>query len=104
MAIVVLVTVPPDRAAEFARTLVGERLAGCVNILSGVQSVYRWQGDVADDSEALLIIKTEEAQYPALEKRIIELHPYDIPEVIALPIERAWPPFLGWLGDSVRTP
>jgi len=102
MALVVLVTVPPDRAHDFARVLVSERLAGCVNIVPGVQSVYRWQGDVADDAEALLVIKTEEAQYEALQKRVVELHPYDIPEIIAWPIHKGLPSFFGWLSDSVK--
>lgn len=102
MPLVVLVTVPPDRAHDLARLLVGERLAGCVNIVPGLHSVYRWQGEVAEDNEALLIIKTEDDRYEALERRLVELHPYDVPEVLALPVARAWPAFLGWLADSVH--
>ena len=83
---VVLCTAPPDRAAELARSLVGEKLAACVNILPSVRSIYRWDGELCDDEESLLVIKTASERVPALSKRLIELHPYDVPEVIALPV------------------
>lgn len=102
MSLVVLVTIPPERAHELARTLVAERLAGCVNILPGVQSVYRWQGEVAEDPETLLLIKTVGEQYPALEERIRSLHPYEVPEIVALPFDRALPEFQTWLRESVE--
>ena len=101
MSLVVLVTAPPERAPELARTLVAERLAGCVNILPGLQSVYRWDGNVAEDPETLLLIKTVGEQYPALEARIKELHPYEVPEIVALPFDRASPEFQSWLRESV---
>ena len=101
MSLVVLVTLPPERAQELARTLVAERLAGCVNILPGVQSIYRWEGEVAEDPESLLLIKTVGEQYPALEARIKSLHPYEVPEIVALPFDRASPEFQSWLRDSV---
>ncbi|GGI92790.1 divalent ion tolerance protein CutA [Deinococcus wulumuqiensis] len=101
MSLVVLVTLPPERASELARTLVAERLAGCVNLLPGVQSVYRWDGDVAEEPETLLLIKTVGEQYPALEARIKSLHPYEVPEIVALPFDRASPEFLSWLRGSV---
>jgi Uncharacterized protein involved in tolerance to divalent cations len=101
MSLVVLVTLPPERAQELARTLVTERLAGCVNILPGIQSIYRWDGEVAEDPESLLLIKTVGEQYPALEGRIKSLHPYEVPEIVALPFDRASPEFQSWLRDSV---
>ena len=101
MSLVVLVTLPPERAQELARTLVTERLAGCVNILPGVQSIYRWEGEVAEDPESLLLIKTVGEQYPALEARIKSLHPYEVPEIVAVPFDRASPEFQSWLRDSV---
>ncbi|CAM2750000.1 divalent-cation tolerance protein CutA [Deinococcus radiodurans] len=101
MSLVVLVTLPPERAQELARTLVTERLAGCVNILPGIQSIYRWDGEVAEDPESLLLIKTVGEQYPALEARIKSLHPYEVPEIVALPFDRASPEFQSWLRDSV---
>lgn len=101
MSLVVLVTLPPERAQELARTLVTERLAGGVNILPGIQSIYRWDGEVAEDPESLLLIKTVGEQYPALEARIKSLHPYEVPEIVALPFDRASPEFQSWLRDSV---
>lgn len=100
MALVVLVLVPPDSAHALARTLVQEKLAACVNVLGGVQSVYRWQGEVAEDPESVLIIKTTEARYPELEARIKDLHSYEIPEIIALDVDRGYPPFLEWLTEN----
>ncbi|WP_027481778.1 divalent-cation tolerance protein CutA [Deinococcus pimensis] len=102
MPLVILVTLPPDRATDLARVLVEERLAACVNIVPQMTTVYRWQGDVVVDAEALLVIKTEEDQYDALERRVTELHPYDVPEIIALPTTRTLPSYLSWLQDSVR--
>lgn len=102
MSLVVLVTVAPERAHEMARTLVAERLAGCVNILPGVQSVYRWQGDVAEDPETLLLIKTTGEKYPDLESRIRALHTYEVPEIIALPFDRALPEFQTWLREALE--
>ena len=102
MSLVVLVTVPPERAQELARTLVSERLAGCVNVMPGLHSIYRWDGEVAEDPETLLLIKTVGEQYPALEARIKSLHPYEVPEIVALPFDRASPEFLSWLRGSVE--
>lgn len=102
MPLVVLVTIPPERAQEMARTLVQERLAGCVNIVPGLHSVYRWEGELVEDLESLLLIKTVGEQYPALEARIKSLHPYEIPEIVALPADRASPEFLSWLRQSVE--
>jgi len=97
MSLVVLVTVPPDRAQELARTLVVERLAGCVNVVGSVLSIYRWEGEVAEDPETLLVIKTTGERYPELEARIRTMHPYEVPEIIALPFDRALPEFQSWL-------
>ncbi len=102
MSLVVLVTLPPERALELARILVAEQLAGSVNVLSGVHSVYRWQGDIAEDPETMLLIKTSGEQYLALEQRIKELHPYEIPEILALQTDRALPAFEMWLRDAVK--
>lgn len=97
-----LVTAPEGVPAEtLARALVAEGLAACVNRVPGVQSTYRWEGQVRDDRETLLVIKTTAPAYPALERRIRELHPYDVPEVIALPIARGSEPYLSWLDASV---
>jgi periplasmic divalent cation tolerance protein len=100
--LVLLVTAPDGPAAEtLARTLVGEGLAACVNRLPGIRSTYRWQGQVQEDAETLLVIKSTANAYPALERRIRELHPYETPEVIALPIVRGSQPYLEWLDAAV---
>jgi periplasmic divalent cation tolerance protein len=101
-SLVVLVTAPEGAAAEtLAHALVAEGLAACVNRLPGVESTYRWEGRVQTDRETLLVIKTTALAYPALERRIRDLHPYDTPEVIALPIARGSEPYLAWLSASV---
>lgn len=101
MSLVVMVTVPPAGAAELARALVEHRLAGCVNLLPGVQTIYRWGGEVAEEAETLLLIKTNGERYPELERFIKEHHPYEVPEIVALPVDRASPEFLRWLNGSL---
>ena len=98
VAMIVLVTVPGMEEGErIAAILVGERLAACVNLLHPVRSVYRWQGKVQADDEVLLLIKTTAQRYAALERRVREVHPYEVPEVVGLRIERGSPPYLEWL-------
>jgi len=97
-AIVVLVTTPTaERAAEIARALVEERLAACGNVVPGLRSIYRWEGEVHDDAEALLVLKTTRARFEALRERVLALHPYDVPEVVALPVEAGSAPYLAWI-------
>ena len=99
--LIVLVTVPNrEEAANIADRIVGERLAACVNIVSGVESIYRWEGQVTRDSEVLMIIKTTSSRYDELEHRVKELHSYTTPEVIALKIDRGSEQYLKWLADS----
>ena len=100
-AVVVFSTFPnPDKAAEVARTLVGEQLAACVNVVQQVRSIYRWKGEVQDDSEVLAIIKTTSERQDALIARLVALHPYELPEAIVLPIRGGHAPYLGWIQDS----
>lgn len=97
-ALVLLCTCPDDAvAAGIARTLVEERLAACVNRLALTASTYRWQGAVVEAAEVLLLIKTTAARHEALAARLAELHPYDVPEIIALPVDRGLPAYLDWL-------
>jgi len=96
----VLVTCPATHAEMLARTLVERRLAACVNILPGVTSVYRWQSAVQTAQETQLLIKTTAARYAALEEAVRELHPYELPEVIAVDIAMGLPAYLNWLRDS----
>jgi periplasmic divalent cation tolerance protein len=84
-------------AARIARTLVEERLAACVQMIPAMTSTYRWQGDVHVDGEALLLIKSTRARLDALKARIAELHPYEVPELVALDVVDGSPAYLAWL-------
>ena len=104
-SLVVLSTFPDaDTAARVARTLVEEQLAACVNLLPMVRSIYRWEGKVCDEAETLALIKTTAERYAALAAKIAELHPYQVPEVIALPLADGNPPYLAWLAAQVAQP
>ncbi len=97
-ALVVLVTTPtPERAAELARALVEERLAACGNVVPALRSIYRWEGKVQEDAEALLVLKTTRARFEALRDRVLALHPYEVPEVIAIPVEAGSARYLAWI-------
>lgn len=99
--VVVLTTLPSTaNAAAFARSLVSERLAACVNLHAEMTSIYRWDGDVSEEPERQLVIKTSRAQVAPLWERLRELHPYDVPEFIVLPIVDGSAAYLRWLGDS----
>lgn len=99
MDIRLVITNCPDEetANRIALAVVEAKLAACVNILPRVQSIYRWQGAVESAVEVPLLIKTTAAAYPALEAAIRESHPYDVPEIIALPITAGLPAYLNWL-------
>jgi periplasmic divalent cation tolerance protein len=101
-ALVAFTTVPDqDVADRLARALVEERLAACVSRIPGAVSTYRWQGDVEVAAEVLLLIKTTHERFEALRARLVELHPYDVPELIAMDIAHGHPAYLDWLADSV---
>ncbi len=96
----VLCTCPEGETAQvLAGSLVEERLAACVNILPGMVSVYSWKGAMESSKEALLLIKTERRVYPRLEGRLRELHPYELPEILAVDIERGLPDYLNWISQ-----
>ncbi|MBA2077130.1 divalent-cation tolerance protein CutA [Rhodanobacter sp. PCA2] len=102
-AILLCLCTCPDAASaqKLAETLVGERLAACVNRLPGVLSTYRWQGKVGTDSEELLLIKTTADRFDALKARLLALHPYELPELIAVPIENGHATYLDWVRANV---
>jgi periplasmic divalent cation tolerance protein len=103
--LIILCTCPdPATAERIAETVVGERLAACVNIVPGLTSIYRWEGRMQRDAELLLLIKTRQAVYSLLEARIRELHPYQIPEIIALPIQTGLAAYLDWIVDHTGAP
>lgn len=96
--VIVVVTVGNlENAETIARTLVEEHLAACVNIIPKIRSVYRWEGKVVDDEELMLFIKTKATQFNNLKSRILELHAYDLPEIISLDITMGHDPYLEWI-------
>ncbi len=98
---IVLCTCPNMGAAEgIANQLVAAGLAACVNIVPGLKSVYLWKGAVATDDELLLLIKTTEARYQDLETAIREAHPYELPEIVCVPILAGLPGYLQWIQDA----
>jgi len=101
-AILVLCTAPAggDTAAELARGLVEQKLAACVNLITGVRSVYFWDGALQDDAEVQLLIKTRRARFDALEAWLAQHHPYEVPEGLALPIEGGAETYLRWLAEQ----
>ena len=100
-ALLVFSTFPDAaRAREIGRRLVAERLAACVNLLPGVTSIYVWQGREEESAETLALIKTRRALYPVLEARLRELHPYEVPEIVAVELTAALPAYLQWLADQ----
>jgi periplasmic divalent cation tolerance protein len=104
-ALIVLVTVPSrDDGERIADALVGEQLAACVNVVGPIRSIYRWQGKIQRDDEHLLLIKTTRARYAALEARVQALHSYDVPEIVAVPIERGSAAYLAWITDVTGKP
>ena len=101
-AVVVMLTAPSrEEAARLAEMLVGARLAACVQILPEMESVYRWQGEVRREPEVLLLAKTTEGHFAALEREVRALHSYETPEIISLPINSVSHPYLEWLVESV---
>jgi periplasmic divalent cation tolerance protein len=91
-----------DEAERIARALIAERLAACVNVLPGVRSFYRWQGQVEDGAECLLVIKSSRPLFGALRAAIRKSHSYEVPEIVALPIIDGAPDYLAWLHESLQ--
>ena len=98
VAVVVLSTAPDAETAErLSRSLVDERLAACVSRLPGIKSLYHWEGAVEEAEEVLLVIKTHAARAPELTRRLRELHPYEVPEILVLPVAAGLPGYLEWI-------
>lgn len=106
MSALLVITNLPDRAAaeKLAEALIGQRVAACVNILAPCRSVYRWKAEVQHDEEHPVLIKTTRERYAALEAAIREVHPYELPEIIAVPIERGLPAYLDWVAAETTPP
>ena len=91
-----------ETAGKIAADLVDRRLAACVQVLPGLQSYFHWDGKVDREEEHLLLIKTSSAGYPALERRIRELHPYELPEIIGVPVSNGLPEYLSWVHEYTQ--
>lgn len=103
--VLVLTTLPPDAGDNdsFARSLVEERLAACVNLLSPMESVYRWEGKIERETERQVIIKTTRERTAELWERVREMHPYEVPEFVVIPILDGNEAYLRWIGESTRS-
>jgi len=102
---IALCTVPDEKTAgQIADALISEKLAACVNIVPSVMSVYRWNDAIEHEQELLLLIKTSEPAWPLLEARILELHPYELPEIIAVPIQTGQTDYIKWITNNLITP
>jgi periplasmic divalent cation tolerance protein len=100
---IVLCTAPDRETGErIAHSLVSEQLAACVNIVPGVASIYRWKGAVEQDEEVLMFIKTSQTLWPRLEARILALHPYELPEIIAVPIHTGQTDYTKWITSCLK--
>lgn len=102
---IILSTCPDTGTAErLATVLVEESLAACVNVVPGLRSIYRWNDAVQSDEEVLMLIKTTATRLEAARLRLVELHPYEVPEVVALPVADGHHAYLEWVSNSTRTP
>lgn len=102
--IVVLVTCgSEEEALKVANALVEEHLAACVNLISPIRSIYRWEGKIWDEQEWLLIIKTEKKRFQELEEKVKSLHSYSVPEIISLPIAEGSSPYLNWIRENTES-
>lgn len=102
--VLLVLTNTPDEACahSIARALVEQKLAACVNVFPGVRSVYRWQGNIEQASEVTLLIKSTQDRYAELEAAIKAAHPYDVPEIIAMPVVAGLPGYLGWVATESK--
>ncbi|MEN3034491.1 MAG: divalent-cation tolerance protein CutA [Aquificaceae bacterium] len=96
-----LITCPANKAQEIATLIIEERLGACVNVIERVHSIYRWQGKVVRDEESLLIVKTSAERFDELIKRVKEVHPYTVPEIIAFPLVGGNLDYLNWIDECV---
>ena len=105
MSSLLVMTACPDQevAVHIAKSLVAEKLAACVNIIPAVHSIYRWQDAIEETREVLLLIKSTEENFSALEIIIQRLHPYQVPEVIAVPVAKGAPAYLAWLSEACQS-
>jgi periplasmic divalent cation tolerance protein len=102
-ALLVFTTLPtPEKAADLARMLVEEGLVACGNVLPAVRSIYKWEGKVQDENEVMLLLKTRAEHLERLKLRILEVHPYEVPEVLAIPVESGYRAYLEWIASETK--
>lgn len=102
--VIVLTTITDEHADEVARTLVEERLAACVNVYGPMRSTYRWKGTIASEPERQLVIKTTATALPSIQRRLAQIHPYELPEFVVLRPETASAAYVNWVRDETTTP
>ena len=101
--IIIMTTVPnQEEGHKIAHQLVKDRLAACVTISAASKSYYWWQGKISEEKEYILYIKTQESFFPGVEKRLLKIHPYDVPEIVALPILKGYKKYLNWITDETQ--
>jgi uncharacterized protein involved in tolerance to divalent cations len=99
--ILVFITASSEKEGEkIAGALVKERLAACVNVLGGIKSTFRWKGQISVEDEVLLLVKTKDRLFEKLKKRVLELHSYQVPEILAIPILTGFEKYLSWIGEE----
>lgn len=100
-ALLIVSTFPDaETARRIARQLVQEKLAACANLVPAIESIYRWEGKIEAAQETIAFLKTTPARFPELQARLASLHPYDVPEVIAIPLTAGLPNYLRWISES----
>ena len=103
--IIILITAgSSEEAGKIARSLVEQKLAACVNLIDPIRSVYRWEGKVTEDGEALLIVKSSRELFDEVQRVVEQMHSYQVPELICLPIIDGSPNYLNWLTESLKSP
>ena len=98
----IMVTIPKDEAVKMAKSLVEEKLAACVNIVGDVESFFFWQGAIQSDKESMLLIKSTASRFEALRDFVLENHPYELPEIIALDLSEASPDYANWVVSETK--
>lgn len=97
---IVIVTCPPGAGEALVRTLLAERLVACGNIVPGVRSLYRWKGETCDEPEEVLFMETAADRLDAMMRRLAELHPYEVPKILAIDPREAWPAYARWVAEE----
>jgi len=100
--VIYITTGSVNEAEKIGRALVEEKLAACSNIISPIRSIYRWQGKICDDKEALMVLKTRKKHFEQIVKRVETLHSYDVPEIIAIPIIEGSSKYLSWINEETK--